>query len=700
MEIPPTYEEAISHNPLPILASNIERNRLLSRRDLRGSSLVSRSWASSFQSALWNEPTAHFGSNEDDRYYSFTTFLKCLKIARVCVRASTSIIDFSRLQSSLYGDSPDDWLLTILTRLPHLQAIISRLGPSLIVATLQNLSPREGEVDFETRVLDLCNCTSISAQYLPSAFRYFTRLEYLDLSSTCSVRALNRRVVPETLQFPQLQVLKLRNLGLTDDSLFELHFDFHGVWSLDISNNTLTDKSAQRLTSTCFSAPQYHVDGPTQNPKDTQPLRWLTRPDAAVPQSRNDLRVDESAQRFLINSRSQALAGPIPDAAGGQLTHLYISGNRLTSNGVCTMLAHGGLQMLDCGDLQGDWNAQDAATEQRATEDMALVASTLTKPSAQSLRKLRIHHRLVTGAAALMDKEPSLWGRFTPNPDGSPILNPPGALSPLKIAACVSSLSVLILTDIPSTSHSGEVTRALRAFFRGLARAEEETSLHECCQPQEPENSEKRDAEAVEADFLTPRPRLRAVHLEIVDSDTRKSAEDTTFTSSFDDDDDFKDLNRLSAKDFSFFPDEHDQRDSPSSKQKYISTVSKKRSPTHKGLSALSLQKVAMSSCMNDRRRQNLDTDASSEEATSSQWTKLFESYASNKARAETNRHDPLAIAIFSDPDSDVVTSLSRFRAERRRAHQETGKRHGSGGLAQPGSEGHWSGDVVILRRD
>ena len=219
----------------------------------------------------------------------------------------------------------------------------------------------------------------------------FANLMYLDISATyhapAAIASLNN------YEFSNLRVLKMSKMRLTKLPRFVLALGLR-LWSLDVSNNLLTDNALDALILHCIKPaisrpeplplsvadavffdhpPEYTIRGDAQ---DDMPAR---RPDSTTPFIEAMLSADDD------------VSNPLYSHTG--LTHLYISSNRLTSVGTRLLLiTTNRLQVLDLGAMQSDVDLRMMQVE-HAT--MYHANGPVLMPPSQ-LERIRVHHSFVT----------------------------------------------------------------------------------------------------------------------------------------------------------------------------------------------------------------------------------------------------------------------------------------------------------------
>lgn len=388
--IPPSYEHAIMRDALAIIADYIPS------ADLCSASLVNRRWHAIFNPHLWGDPASHFGTENDAVYVALTRFRRTLPHARPEVRNLTHTLHLPPALSEIYGGPRASWLKDLLDYLPRLQSlIVSNLPFFDHNATISLKVPSDPGLAQANRAFNLRlllaegepNTTSMG---IATALSRFPALVYLDLSHTSPAR--DRTVLSVLSELPDLRVLKLRGIGLKDtDAEFLANAIGTRVRLLDLRNNFLTDRSVRSLLQACFvpkgtnqnsNGDEYHRNVPAllQNPDlDKDFLDIFTHP---------------------LTGRS--LLENLPKSG---VTHLYISDNRLTVEGVAALLASKRLHLLDAGSVD---------TAQTLRDDQPLLSPPGTKiefktvPGAEKLvpilgayakdglTYLRVNHAIVT----------------------------------------------------------------------------------------------------------------------------------------------------------------------------------------------------------------------------------------------------------------------------------------------------------------
>jgi hypothetical protein len=250
------------------------------------------------------------------------------------------------------------------------------------------------------------NTTSIG---IAQALSRFPALVYLDLSYTSTAR--DRTVLSTLSELHELQVLKLRGIGLKDaDAEFLTNAIGTRVRFLDLRNNLLTDMAVRSLLQACFMPPETllgeisAVRSRTQNGSWASSLRTYTA---------DILRRPDLDGKFLevlthpLTGRS--LFENLPHVG---ITHLYISDNKLSVEGLASLLASERLHLLDAGTVD---TAKSLGQNQHTLSPHDQTDSTGMFPGAEKLIPilatsakdnlvyLRVHHSVVTKDAPFKD---------------------------------------------------------------------------------------------------------------------------------------------------------------------------------------------------------------------------------------------------------------------------------------------------------
>lgn len=328
---------------------------------------------------------------------ALTRFIRTLPWARRVVRSLTHTLHLPPAHAEIYNGPHADWLREVLEGLPNLQSLIVRGLPFFDHAALNALRYTRlsgdrnqlvpAQTPFGLRLLDASRCSNVTAIGLQQALRRFDSLLYLDLSWTYPAKS------PEVLrglnQFRGLQVLKLRGISLKDDDVLIMANAIKTrVRSLDLRNNQLTDRSVRILLEQCFTPPPRRGnDGHLMSPSL---LPYLGAEMLATYRGVN-------FEAFLRNEFTDKFVGrlAIEDAPESGITHLYLSDNQLTVEGLSGLIRSERLHVLDAGSLLPAMASQDKSFSM-ILPSLAKLTSVLAESASHSLTYLRIDHSLVT----------------------------------------------------------------------------------------------------------------------------------------------------------------------------------------------------------------------------------------------------------------------------------------------------------------
>ncbi|KAK3681990.1 hypothetical protein LTR37_020693 [Vermiconidia calcicola] len=431
---PPTYLEATKTDYFSIVARYIPSN------DLCSASLVCSTWHTAFAPHLWGNPASHFGIENDRVYVALTKFKRTLRIARLLVRSLTHTLHLPPAHAEIYNGPHADWLRDILERLPHLQSLVVRGLPFFDYAALQALKYKPAKLNdqnaispglvelpassglasrrptdlvpsFELRLLDASRCPNVTSTSLAQALGRFEALLYLDLSFTYPAR--DSVVLSELRRFPGLQVLKLRGVGLSDEPLGVLCQAIgRKVRSLDIRDNRISDRGIGALLNKCLFASGW------QNVFSNMPQRspgLLPYMGAAMLETYQS----EHFESFLRNALTGGFVSRLAfeDAPEGGITHLYVSGNELTVEGVSDLVKSERLHVLDIQSLAGAKQRKISTTPHDGSElrlglpGVEKLTHVLANHAGVAMRFLRVDHSLITKDALNVIPEQLLHGR-------------------------------------------------------------------------------------------------------------------------------------------------------------------------------------------------------------------------------------------------------------------------------------------------
>ncbi|KAL1952716.1 hypothetical protein VTO42DRAFT_4417 [Malbranchea cinnamomea] len=406
-EYPPPYEMATARDVWAIVAPYIPS------ADLCAACLVSRKWHQMFVPFLWGSPASHFGSDNDAMYVALTRFRRTLTHCRLWVRSLTHTFHLPPALTEIYGGPRSTWLLEVLEHLPNLQSLLVARLPFFDHSALTALSGERGPTTPRTYGLRLLlareepNTTSFG---LAQALMHFPKLVYLDLSYTTPARSVS--VLSVLSQLPDLQVLKLRGVGLRDPEV-EVLANAIGtrVRLLDLRNNHLTDSALRSLLQACFLAPEdVACTGavPCCRPSRFE-LSWPATTTSNV-FSPDSLR-SEHLDKHLLAQLTRPLTGrcDLEDLPHVGVTHLYIADNNISVEGLTSVLNTSRLHVLDGGTV----DTAEAIRRRQHSLSVSIggennfvtrvrfpgaekLIPVLGKAAAENLTYLRVHHAVVT----------------------------------------------------------------------------------------------------------------------------------------------------------------------------------------------------------------------------------------------------------------------------------------------------------------
>ncbi|KAK5169011.1 uncharacterized protein LTR77_006320 [Saxophila tyrrhenica] len=441
---PPSYEKATIVDYWDLVA------RYIPSSDLCSAALVCSRWHSTFAPHLWGNPASHFGIENDRVYVALTKFKRTLQTARLLVRAMTHTLHLPPAHAEIYNGPHADWLRDILERLPNLQSLIVRGLPFFDHSALWALKynppkpeandglpagvfempgsigrsfqrPSDFVPSFGLRLLDASRCPNVTSSSFAQALARFENLLYVDLSYTPPAR--DPAVLKTLRKFTGLQVLKLRGIGLTDDGL-SIVSDAIGrrVRSLDVRDNHITDRGVRLLLDDCFIVAGVGNSDPGSGQRSPSLLPYMGAEMLEIYQG-------EELESFLRNAFTGRFVGrlAIEDAPEGGITHLYVTGNQLSVEGVSGLVRSGRLHVLDvesvtCGMTRHLSNAgRDLDESSTAMPGVEKLTPMLSKHATDAMTFLRIDHGLITKDAPNLDPDGVVQGRAelgdTPLPD-------------------------------------------------------------------------------------------------------------------------------------------------------------------------------------------------------------------------------------------------------------------------------------------
>ncbi|EGC42198.1 leucine rich repeat domain-containing protein [Histoplasma capsulatum var. duboisii H88] len=414
-DFPPSYELATTRDVWTIVADYIPS------ADLCAASLVCKRWHKVFVPFLWGAPASHFGTDNDAVYVALTRFRRTLKRARLDVRMLTHTFHLPPALSEIYGGPRRSWLQEVLQYLPNLQSLLVSQLPFFDHNSLIALRPKSNDdTAYEAYGLRLLvaqrepNTTSLGVR---EALLRFPLLVYLDLSFTTPAK--DHGVLSAITYLRHLQVLKLRGIGLRDADL-EVAADSikTRVRLLDVRNNMLTDASLRPLLQKCFLPLDVDVSSPTDREVKFH-FEWA----CSISPFANILGADSLKSEDFDTHLMKQLMIPLTGRSDPQdlphvgITHLYISDNRLSVEGLGSLLKSTRLHVLDGGTVKSAgsmWKRKgfEPITDNESQWVVGVrypgaekLIPALRHSAAEKLTYLRIHHAVVTENASTSSSE-------------------------------------------------------------------------------------------------------------------------------------------------------------------------------------------------------------------------------------------------------------------------------------------------------
>lgn len=361
---------------------------------------------------------------------ALTRFKRTLKWARLSVRGLTHTLHLPPAQSEIYDGPHPEWLRDVLENLPNLQSLVVSELPFFdhhsLVALRHHSSGRRPSIadiipSFALRLLIATHCMNTTSTSLAEALSHFPSLVFVDLSNTLAARDQN--VLSKLKGMPNIQVLKLRNVNLRDEDV-EILADAIDIRirSLDVRGNHLTDRSVRTLLNLCFQAiAGANGQAPTRLAALSTTLveDWpagMVQPDPAILDEFRDENFDEHFVRRLTKGLVSRL--PFEDLHHSGITHLYISDNHLTVEGLSSLVKSESLHVLDAGAIDNGRvilrpRSHSSTCPPTFKDHLVMLpgieklTSVLGRYGSSNITFLRLNHAVVTRAAPFKDEHSS-----------------------------------------------------------------------------------------------------------------------------------------------------------------------------------------------------------------------------------------------------------------------------------------------------
>ncbi|KAI0420390.1 hypothetical protein F5X98DRAFT_26550 [Xylaria grammica] len=454
MDILPSYSEATSRPDwLSLVAPFVPAPSWTS------CCLVDRRFYHHFAPRLWQDPLAtirQLGLHPNDDLAWYRRFIhKHARSARPQTRRTVKSLDFRSFAlraSGLYSTEASERAISESFRalpqlFPRLMCLLVDGHPELDPSSLATAGDTTSH---SLELLDLAHCRQelTSKLFWPQLFR---DLVYLDISHVPgSLRsAIYSSLNPTYL--PELRVLKARGREV-DDTTAQLLFQTFRLqlWSIDLSENKLSDRAIDALLDHCFSSlsfrsdAHFEVEGKVVLPKNLGshqygPFEFIQESSYSVSFTHLERyfadppiysnRADQAELQEWQTVRSDGTRPPRRDDAGavkvmllenilsvndgtprppvqdlhlprGGITHLYLNRNRFTADGVGRLLrlSSGRLEHFECDHfLHNPPKSPSDKNQQQLHVAGVLGLSHLFRPAfSPNLRSVRVHHSLVT----------------------------------------------------------------------------------------------------------------------------------------------------------------------------------------------------------------------------------------------------------------------------------------------------------------
>jgi hypothetical protein len=325
---------------------------------------------------------------------------------RPFIRELTHTLQLPPAHAEIYGGPHAEWLRDCLEYLPHLQCLLVNGLPffdhaSLLCLRHASLRQRPNHPltypVFGLRLLDASGCTNATSTGLAEALCHLPNLVSLDLSQISAAK--DNTVLSKLQLLGNLRLLSLKGLGLKDAD-FDIIAASIGtrVRSLDVSNNHLTDASARTLLHHCLK-------------EESVEPRVRRGPLPPIQDERIDSDFDTLSENVESHVRRKLTGGfvgslAIESARGVGITHLYLSKNAITVEGISGLLRSRRLEILDVGILptvleRPYSNAAGEVNEIIELPSVSKLTPIISEYASSKLKYLRINHQIVTDDAPL-----------------------------------------------------------------------------------------------------------------------------------------------------------------------------------------------------------------------------------------------------------------------------------------------------------
>lgn len=321
---------------------------------------------------------------------------------RLSVRELTHTLQLPPAHAELYGGPHAEWLRDCLEYLPRLQCLLVNGLPffdhaSLLCLRHTSVRRRENRPPtfpvFGLRLLDASGCMNATSAGLAEALSHLPYLVSLDLSRTPAAR--DETVLNKLKFLNSLRLLSLKGLGLRDAEFAVVALAIGTrVRSLDVSDNSLTDASARALLEHCLK------EEPVTPHASYGPL-------PPIEHGKLDADIDAFESENVVAHVRKKLTGgfvgslAIENARDVGITHLFLSKNAITVEGMSGLLRSSRLQVLDMGILPVMMKQPYDSSLVDGAADMELpgvskLTPVLSRFASKKLKYLRINFKIIT----------------------------------------------------------------------------------------------------------------------------------------------------------------------------------------------------------------------------------------------------------------------------------------------------------------
>lgn len=562
----PSYEDSRRPNAWPFIL------RFLDRRDLVTLSQVSRSIQASAQAALWTGPRKHWATHDVTVLDCFHGFLHSLELAASVSGGPhlyTRTLNLSFLGSeSLSFTLPKGWVSNLMPKLPNLRSLIisgtDTFGHESINHTIQ--------VHENLRLLSIRTCPNLTSKALSLLLKSVPNLYYLEVSQCPQSKGPN--VMQAISELSKLHVLKVPGNKYSDDAVQGL---VHRIVSaraesrsvmpqnlrcLDITDNNLSDAIVEGLNRLGEALPSAEEPPPydserlgdiESSPSIASPQGgWSIFLEARLAEGNEKDNFSDEQEKVVQQVQEHDFRSPVETGLLGQgLTHLYLSGNNFSAQGVQALMECLPLETLDVGDVQGGRDMAASLPNAVPEEAVSIRVILDTLASSPRLTSLRINHRIVTGfsgcgthgtvqnqSANVATPYPYSWLRYE-GTQWDPTILRSGHVKRFQFTPALLALEKLKLTSVPHSVLSESFTACLQSFIDAAGDMQRITELYQ-----------QRKASQTKLQNQVPRrsSALKDVQLEVQQSRSVREQYDAD-TAAYE---------QASRDDFSFFSEEKD----------------------------------------------------------------------------------------------------------------------------------------------